>query len=397
MATLGIFGPRWLDKVRAGTIAASTLVIYRQAVLRFVNWLDEKQWVPEFAEEYDDLLVEWSLDEYEQIKLGLFRSAVAGVEFFFPNIRDRLSWTHRRLESWKNATPIRHTVPGCWEALLLIATSIASLGRPRLALGVLIQYALCLRPSELLALTTDDIACGPERISKGVIIIRLGFRSGTKSGREQFALLRISEFPRLWILFKRVIDLTPSGHRLFFFTVSTVNHWYRKAQDSLNLDLGLTAHSPRAGRASDLIADGVSPVLVKEAGRWISESSFRTYVDCIGAQFVAQKLLLGGWGEIVNWLIDQFTEYFSVEALDNYGIFLRRRTDDSQPKAATTHRFRGRGAASGKGRSRGQGQGRGRQSAVDRAGRLPRHQGVGRGRIATAAKGQGRTGSAPSS
>ena len=47
------------------------------------------------------------------------------------------------------------------------------------------------------------------------------------------------------------------------------------------MDFGWTPHSPRAGFASEAIQDGVPFQEVKEAGRWLGDSSPRTYIDLV--------------------------------------------------------------------------------------------------------------------
>ena len=50
----------------------------------------------------------------------------------------------------------------------------------------------------------------------------------------------------------------------------------------LGCKLGGQPHSGRAGFATDLIVQGETIATVQARGRWLSESSFRCYVDGIG-------------------------------------------------------------------------------------------------------------------
>ena len=172
-------------------------------------------------------------------------------------------------------------------------------------------------------------------------MFRLGTGRGTKSGREQFALLRVSEHPNIWHLLERAIRLTPSGARIFPYTVSTATSWFQKAQDAIGINVGATAHSPRAGFATDAIAAGRPAFEVKEAGRWVSESSFRLYIDLIGAQSVAVQLRVNHRAAAVTYLLDHLEEYFPDWALACYGGATRSHT--SAAASPASHRGRGRG------------------------------------------------------
>ena len=57
----------------------------------------------------------------------------------------------------------KHTVPAGYELCLLLAAVLSSVGRPRVGLGILLQYRLGLRPGELCKLTPNDVAAAPER------------------------------------------------------------------------------------------------------------------------------------------------------------------------------------------------------------------------------------------
>ena len=57
---------------------------------------------------------------------------------------------------------------------------------------------------------------------------------------------------------------------------------------------GWTPHSGRAGFASESIALGRGLTETKKAGRWLSDTSFRIYVDIIGASRIGTTLAAAG-------------------------------------------------------------------------------------------------------
>ena len=64
------------------------------------------------------------------------------------------------MEDLTTGTVVRHTVPACYELCLLLGAFMASAGRPRIGVGMLVQYELGLRPGELVQLLAEDVAEG---------------------------------------------------------------------------------------------------------------------------------------------------------------------------------------------------------------------------------------------
>jgi hypothetical protein len=124
-----------------------------------------------------------------------------------------------------------------------------------------------------------------------VPMLLLGAKTGTKSRREQSAvLLHLSGFADM--LIRAFKSSTPPGCRLT--TISSVgayNACLRKAQKSAKLGwLHATAHSPRAGWASELRLAGVEFTELRERGRWVSDSSLRMYLDAVTAHYLTIRL-----------------------------------------------------------------------------------------------------------
>jgi len=232
---------------------------------------------------------------------------------------------------------------------------------------LMIQCKLGLRPGEILALTPSDVSVSPEDRSRHIAVFRLGFKKGTKAGREQFALFDIESDQLLWKVFTIAIMLTDPGDRLFPFSLSTVSSWLKKVQADLHLtELLITPHSPRVGFCSDAVADGRPAPEIKEAGRWISEASFRLYLDVVGSLHVAQSLRLQGLGEAICWIGQNLESYYNEVTLDCYA----RGSGEvvGQEAAGSVARERGAGASGRSGGrrrgGRGRGSGRGRPAAA---------------------------------
>ena len=72
-------GPRYLDPDHADDVAERTLIQYRRAAQSFIRFLDEENNQPDTVEEWDDLLVEYSLAR--KPTLSQLRLTFASIDF----------------------------------------------------------------------------------------------------------------------------------------------------------------------------------------------------------------------------------------------------------------------------------------------------------------------------
>ena len=297
----------------------TTIKVYRRSIDKLLSFIERAGFQPDGAEEWDDILVEYSYQV--GVTISGFRDVVAAFEFVLPQLKGRLPYTRDRCNVLSTLHETKHTVPAGEEACILVGTTLASLNRPRMGLGMMLQQALGLRPGELLHLTPEDVAASGNESLRNTIVFRLGKDTGTKIKREQCALLRLPRYAELWSLVSIVVELTPSQSPLFPFALPTYAAWLKRAQSFLRTDLALTPHSPRAGFATDALVEGRVPSDIREAGRWQSESSFRIYLDVVGALGVGQQLKLAGFERVIPWLRNNLGLYFNASTLDCYGLY----------------------------------------------------------------------------
>ena len=88
-----------------------------------------------------------------------------------------------------------------------------------------------------------------------------------------------------------------------------------KYERKLWLEIGWTPHSPRSGFASELIAAGVSFTEVRERGRWVADSSLRTYIDVVSAAGISVSLRLSGLAEAIAFAQARFLDFFPAAKL----------------------------------------------------------------------------------
>ena len=89
----------------------------------------------------------------------------------------------------------------------------------------------------------------------------------------------------------------------------------KKVESRLGLSVGWGLHSPRAGFASDSRAEGWAFQEIREAGRWASDSSLRTYLDIVGATNVSVSLRAAGLAEALRAVAEIWPSYFREEHL----------------------------------------------------------------------------------
>ena len=171
-----------------------------------------------------------------------------------------------------------------------------------------------LRPSELLKIVREDVAL-PSDLQPN-IVVRLGARAGTKAKRPHSVLVRESEHGVLLRLLCRLVELTPP--RCFLFPISIASYRLRLKQFVAEKGLAIdwSPHSPRAGFATDATADGLPFPVLKEEGRWVSDTSTRVYIDCVSSVASLKQIEAAGYSEAVAYTYQHFEDYFPDGCFD---------------------------------------------------------------------------------
>ena len=270
-------GPRRLDAQQQAKVTEESLNRYRKAAKPFAEFLANR--FPDISgpEDFDDALMEFKQES--PVSKSNFEALVAGVEYFFPNW-GKLRWCRATLKGWAVEHVPKHTIPMSRAHAKLYAIHLSGLNHAKLAVGVLLQRELGLRPSEILGLMGTDVAL-PEHHSGAAstrAVLGLGFRTGTKAKRAQAVIL---VDPVLIGLLRWLMSEAAPNETLIGCSYTTYGKMLKKVDGVVKLESGFTPHSPRAGFASESIAEGASFGDVKEAGRWVVDSSLRVYMDIV--------------------------------------------------------------------------------------------------------------------
>ena len=280
-------GPRGADPHHLRKVLPSTLKRYRDALRPFVAYLVENRFSPSEPAEWDDLLMEFKFEHTP--RRAAFEALVAALEFANPHVKGGLPWCRATLTGWSVADPIHHTVPLLRAPCRLLACYMASAGKPRAAGGMIVQRELGLRPGEVTSLFPDDVTL-PEHMAGGGqacrAIVALGTRRSTKAKRIQSVVVRN---PIVIGVLRWLVRTCKPKSTLMGCSYDSYRKLIRSVQAQACLEAGFTPHSPRAGFATESIAEGQDFVSVREGGRWLSDSSLRVYLDLVGAAALSQQ------------------------------------------------------------------------------------------------------------
>ena len=275
----------------------------------FVAYLQQRfDLVMEQPEDLDHLLLEFRTEA--ELSKSKHNILVAAVEFFLPHVKGRLVYSREALKGRANVEAVHHTIPLPQDCAYLLATLHASRGFPRLATAVLLQQGTGLRPSELLGIRCNHVYIPDSLSDVQRVSIRLGVEVSTKVKREQYVLIDLHEQPVVFKLLEWLVETTVPDDRLFPFSYSHYNNSFKLAEQHFRLQVGWTAHSGRAGFATDRVARGVPAAEVQALGRWLSDSSFRCYIDVVGSLSIQAKVSAKGLANTAVWCRANALKYF---------------------------------------------------------------------------------------
>jgi hypothetical protein len=164
----------------------------------------------------------------------------------------------------------------------------------------------------LLRIRGGEAVVPPElKPGKRCVVFRLGVRvGGTKAKREQYAILWEERDPDIFELMCKLIDATATGHPFFPLSIDQYRRLLRNVQAFLQLDLDIGPHSFRASFVVDAIVSGRDRNVIREEGRWASESSFKVYADIVGSLAVAAQTAAAGLLPAQKFALGHLAEYW---------------------------------------------------------------------------------------
>ena len=259
-------------------IGPGTLRLYARTLNRFCVWLVASALVVRTAEDVDFLAVEYG--ELDLCSLGEFSYLLSALRFFYPQLAGPRSFPVSQAYKlgWTASRPVQHTVPMTRVFAIGLAARLFAKDF-RMAIGLLVQFSAFLRSAELLRLRAGDVVL-PEWVlaDRPQCVLVLGDRArGTKVRRQQTAEIKESY---VIAALRYLVSITESTTLLFPFSYQQFNAaLIQTAADAGIGHLGFTAHSARAGAATQAKMDGRPFEDIREDGRWASAQSLRIYLD----------------------------------------------------------------------------------------------------------------------
>ena len=287
-----------------------TLIKYQKAIECFTEYLHRQPDLSLHAAEDLDLMImeyrtEMDLTKSQHVTL------VAAVEFFLPYAKGKLVVCREALKGRASSEPTKHTIPLTTELAWLFGAFMASQGKNAIGAAMIVQQATGLRPSELLALQRDHIFV--PRDCNQSITLRLGSVVSTKVKREQFVLVRQGVQSLAYALLRSFCIAVADGAKLFPFGYNTYNNAFKSCERHYQVQMGFTAHSPRAGFATSHVISGTPVKEIQAAGRWLCESSFQTYVDVVAAAHIRAQVQSTQLQETYQWVSQRIGLYFGLK------------------------------------------------------------------------------------
>ena len=156
------------------SVQPQTLRVYRGAVRSFLSFASSLSLPLRRGVEVDDALVAfithqhglyqaWLDDDGDSAprpphcSVGEMECAIAGCEFFAPELRRQLAGARRAVHGWKRLHVARHHPPLSWPVAVLIAATLARWGCVDAAMACLLAFDCYLRISEFSSLRVADV------------------------------------------------------------------------------------------------------------------------------------------------------------------------------------------------------------------------------------------------
>ncbi|CAE7335808.1 unnamed protein product [Symbiodinium pilosum] len=268
---------------------ASTQERYNTTVETFLFWC---QSYFSLSQDYDSLLTAYLNELYAQ------GADVSVAEYTFAAFRYRFP-DYGKYGSRTLARAIQMRLPTPRVAFAAIVGALFAIGNPVMALALLLQWDLLLRPGELTSLRPRQVVAPASLVAMprwGIVLAPSTGGSDDPSKTNVFDE-SILLSPRVDYLLPALAALVASRKQmpfLFDFTCTQLNASFKDMADRLKLGaLEATLYGNRHGGASELRLLGTPLKEIKARGRWQADSSLKRYEKATVAQQQVHKVPLG--------------------------------------------------------------------------------------------------------
>ena len=279
--------PRW--RLLEAGYAPATVLKYKRAVHRFLDWCAHTQQNAQTIDELDELLADYFQETFDNNDGGLKSVAVCtlqGIRMYMPRVKkeDSLPFAATMVTRWLKASPSVSWPPLTWDLTVVIAVQMARNGFYNYGVGTLLAFNCLLRVGELCALRRENFADAQDsrlgsEFKQAVVSIEKA-----KTGR--FQSVQVTD-KHVHSLVRALVSDTQPKQLLFPGGADKYRSVFKKVCAELGLDSRYVPHSLMHGGATRLHLTGVSLEDILMRGRWKSTSSARTYVQSGRAMLMA--------------------------------------------------------------------------------------------------------------
>ena len=223
--------------------------------------------------------------------------AVAAVEFSHVGVKNKVPRSRRALKGWRKEVPPGSRLPLPRLAMYGIAMLILQKGRRLMALKVVADFDMYLRPGESMDLRAHNIvapvrSAGPQYRWYSVIIRDAQDGRPDKVGVYDNSL-QLNNPETSWIgplLLARAKALKCKSDLLFNFTMEDFRKSFVEAAEKLGLGKLHPYQLRHGGAAEDLNSGFRDHAAVKARGRWKTDQSVRRYAKVDKVQELLNKM-----------------------------------------------------------------------------------------------------------
>ena len=307
-----------------------TLETYRRHWIDFNTWCRDRRLGISSPAEIDLSLSlymeEMYLDGYD---LSFGRYALAAMTFFRPELKSpkmqALPRCKQSMQGWRNLMPPQARLPIPWEVTCLIAAWALKRGMVQMAVGLLLAFAMYLRPSELCRIHVKDVVIPDKslrRRHKHLVVTLHPFEGGIPSKTHEFDETIILDLPHHKFLEQAIRDmiqqmqLTPN-QLLFGLDTSQLRDFMNEAQTTLQLQKLGTMHPYRlrhGGASCDLWEHHRNLAEIMKRGRWRAMQSVRRY-EKGGRLAQLMSALPKDVQQLAQWAAENIEDLFSNRRL----------------------------------------------------------------------------------
>jgi integrase len=266
-----------------------TVVRYKKAVNRFIEWCSTTKQDARNYDEFDDLLADYLQNMYEE-KQGkgkqLAKETLYGIYMYMPRANDKLYVSNRLVNRWCRGQPPESYPPLTWELTVAIAVQMVRNGYYRYGVATLVAFDCLLRIGEFTNLCARDISVpGDVRMGSEYRMTTVAIWNA-KTGRNQSVEVLNADVRKLLLM---LVAQTKSKAKLFPGGAAAYRLVFKKICAELGLNPKYVPHSLRHGGATRLHLQKWSLEDIMLRGRWKSATSARTYIQSGRAMLMHMK------------------------------------------------------------------------------------------------------------